>query len=229
MNQLAGPQIAAHELQSFSEAQDVALFAEYARDSQYHLQDGNLIHATALINWSVTKMGLGNVIGPFACIGQPPQKIIKSGCGEIRIGNGNILREYVSVTCPQAGGITRLGDQNYLMTATNINHDCVLEDQVIIGSHSSIAGHCHIMKGCYVGMNAAVHQFSLLGSWALVGMGSTVIKKSRIFPGQKYAGSPVRALGLNQIGLERNGISHAQLAAEKRRYLQLAARPRATG
>ena len=45
----------------------------------------------------------------------------------------------------------------------------------------------------------------------MLGMGCVVTKKSVVKPGHIYVGNPARELGLNTIGLDRNGIDEMRL------------------
>ena len=121
-----------------------------------------------------------NIIGPYAIIGTPPQHSgyykgeIKSN-GSIVIGNGNIIREYTTIHA-STNKTTVIGDNCFLMAHTHVPHDAVLEDNVTLTNNTQIAGHSYIMEGAIVGLNSCVHQYSTIGAYTMLGMGSIVTK-----------------------------------------------------
>ena len=107
------------------------------------------------------------------------------------------------------------------MSNSVIHHDCIIEDDTIICSNVSVAGYVRIMNGAYLGQNSSVHQFQIIGSYAILGMNSCVIKNSIISPGFKFAGVPCKKIGINDIALKRNKISSMLLSKEKKRFQNL--------
>jgi UDP-N-acetylglucosamine acyltransferase len=187
--------------------------------------NGNLIHETAVIDWNVVKMGTGNKIFPFAAIGLEAQHIRAKSEGTIYIGNNNVIREYCSINMPtNQTHRTEIGSNNYIMMYVNVGHDTIIEDEVTISNASQISGHCHIMKGANIGLGCKIHQYQVIGSYAMLGMGTIVTKKLDILPGKVYVGSPARYLKNNEIGLTRNSIDEEKLAFEKFRYIEIRGR-----
>ena len=191
----------------------------------YNIENSNLakkrnsIHPTAIINWGKVRMGSGNVIGPFVCIGTDAQHIAEKSKGIVQIGNNNTFREYVSVHLPTAASlITSIGDDNYFMSSAHVGHDCKVENKAIVTVGAVLNGHVTVMNGAYIGSGAAIHQFQVIGAYAMLGMNSTVTKTSKILPGGKYAGSPAKRIGTNVVALERNNISKAALDGEMARF-----------
>jgi UDP-N-acetylglucosamine acyltransferase len=184
--------------------------------------NGNLIHETAIINWDAVEMGTGNKIYPFAAIGLDAQHIHAKSEGVIRIGNNNVIREYCSINMPTSQRLkTQIGSNNYIMMYVNIGHDTIVEDDVTISNATQVAGHCHLMKGANIGLGCKIHQFQVIGSFSMLGMGTIVTKKVDILPGKIYVGSPARFLKNNGIGLNRNNIDEEKLDAETVRYREI--------
>lgn len=184
--------------------------------------NGNLIHKTAIINWDVVDIGIGNKIYPYATIGFDAVHMREKSEGIIKIGNNNTIREYCSINKPTVlSRLTQIGSNNYLMMYSYIAHDCIVEDNTTISNSVQIGGHCRIMKNANIGFGCMIHQFQVIGSFSMLGMGTIVPKKSQILPGNTYIGSPARYLKQNIIALTRNNIDNATLESELNRYHQL--------
>ncbi len=185
----------------------------------YESIDGNWIHKTAIINWERVKLGKGNAIGPYSCIGTEPPNVSEVSNGFVEIGDANNICEYVTIHLPtQKETGTVLGNNNILMSSAHIGHDCILEDNIVLCNNAAVAGNARIMSGATLALNASVHQFKLIGSWAIVGMNSCVNKSTRAEPGRIYFGVPARDMGWNVVGLNRNNISKGTLNEEIARY-----------
>lgn len=183
------------------------------------VKKNNTIHPTAVINWEKVQMGNGNVVGPFVCIGTDAQHITQKSNGNIHIGNNNTFREFTTVHLPtKISKVTSIGDENYFMCYSHIAHDCKVESQVIVAVGGILNGHVTVMKGAYIGTGVVIHQFQTIGSYSILGMNSTVTKKSQIIPGGKYIGSPAKRVGINQVALDKNSISKEALDNELIRY-----------
>jgi UDP-N-acetylglucosamine acyltransferase len=167
-----------------------------------------MIHETAIIYPNV-KIHPGAHIGPYAVIGGPPQ-VLKN----MNSGHGVIIGEnaYIGPFCQIDGGIknrTIIGENAFLMGNVHVGHDCIIEPYVVISQGAILAGHVHICEGATIGIGATIHQFQIIGHYAMIGMGSVVTRRSinsLIMPGQTWAGAPAQYKGMNQKGLERAGI-----------------------
>lgn len=197
----------------------------------------NFISPSASVHPSV-RIGTGNSIGPFCyigpnvtigdnnifvshvCIGTPAEFRGKCGANGVRIGDGNVFSEFTSVHLP-VDSKTVVGSNVYLMTTSHIAHDCTVEDDVTICNGTQMAGHVTIMRGANIGLGCMIHQYQVIGSYSMLGMGSVVTRGSRIVPGRKYAGNPVRLLGRNSIGIERASVTPEQLHSETDRWKSL--------
>lgn len=186
---------------------------------------GNLIHKTAVIDWDYVEIGTGNKIGPYVCIGEDAQHPRKASSGKIVIGNNNIFREHCSINRPTSWSKeTKIGNSNYLMVGSHIDHDCVLEDNVRLSTQTILSGHVYIMSGAVLGLGVLIHQFQVIGSYTMLGMGAVIPKKLSVTPGYTFAGNPAKLLKKNIIGLDRNSITEDMLKTETDRFLQLKAR-----
>ena len=181
--------------------------------------NGNLVHRTALIDWDKVSIGTGNVIHPYVCIGNDAQHAREKSTGTIEIGNNNIFHSHSNVTMPtRFSEKTIIGSNCFFMTNSMVHHDCIVEDNVTMSNNCVLSGHVHVMKGAIIGLNCNVHQFQVIGSYSMLGMGTIVTPKNRIVPGNIYVGTPARILKENKIGLERNNISQQDLTKETERY-----------
>jgi len=197
-------------------------FACVTNGAPYQLIEGNKIHKTAIINWNYVKIGVGNIFGPNCIIGEDAQHGIMSTSGKVHIGNNNIFREFSCVNRPTTlSEATVVGDRNYFMTSSMVHHDCIIENDVTLCSNAALGGGVTVMNGANLGMNCSVHQFQVIGSYSIIGMNSCVIKKSRVLPGRKHAGTPVKEIGINSIGLKRLNITTEKLKSEEQRFRSL--------
>ena len=180
----------------------------------------NNIHPTAIVDWENVTMGEGNTIGPYACIGTDAQHKSEHSNGIVEIGNNNTIREYVTVHRPLAG-YTKIGNNNYIMCNSHIAHDCIIENDTMVTVNVILLGGVTIMTGANIGSGATVHQRQTIGSYAMIGMNSVVVKNSLIIPGKIYAGVPVKMIGENRIGLERNNVDEKHLNSEIERFYRI--------
>jgi len=168
---------------------------------------GTRIEGHAVIKGPTT-IGENNHIFQFASIGDDPQD--KKYHGEqtrLVVGNGNTIREYCTINrgTIQDQGITRVGDDNWLMAYTHIAHDCVVGDHTIFANNASIAGHVHVGDYAILGGFTGVHQFYRVGAHSITGAGSIV--KQDVPPFVMASGNPAKPYGLNVEGLKRRGFA----------------------
>ena len=183
---------------------------------------GNLIHSTAVINWKKIKIGKDNIIGPYVVIGNSPQWKNKKTSGKIEIGNNNTFNEYCNVHLPTSiTKKTKIGNNNYFMNSTTIDHDCFIENYVQLNSNVILGGNVHVMKNAHLGIKTIVHQNQVIGSYSITGMGSIITKKANIIPGYVYYGKPVKKIKKNFIALKKYKINEKTLDKEKKRFYKL--------
>ena len=166
-----------------------------------------------------TTIGEDCIISPFASIGGPPQDITYKGEEtETIIGRRNTIKEYVTINrgTPRGGGVTRIGDNNFIMAYSHIAHDCKVGSNVIMANCATLAGHVEVEDNVVFGGLCAVHQFCRIGRFAFIS-GLTGVPKD-IPPFMIAAGVRAKLYGLNVIGLERNNFSREEIAKLKKAY-----------
>jgi UDP-N-acetylglucosamine acyltransferase len=166
-----------------------------------------------------TRIGEGNRIYPFVTIGTPPQDLSYKGeYTQVIIGNGNIIREYVTIhrATTKEEWKTQIGNDNYLMAYSHVAHDCVLGNNIILSNGTTLGGHTHIGDHANLGGLVAVHQFVRIGAYAFVG-GKTGVDRD-VPPFMIAAGPRATLYGPNQKGLKRLGFSQEIIDDLKRAY-----------
>jgi UDP-N-acetylglucosamine acyltransferase len=155
----------------------------------------------------------------YAALGAQPQSLKFEGEKTFaKIGDRTVIREFVTVHRGTAfgGGITQVGDDNFLMAYTHIAHDCHTGRSVVLSNNTTLAGHIHIGDHATVGGLVAIHQFVRIGQYAFVGGKAAVVKD--IPPFVIASGDRARLHGLNSVGLKRHGFSQQTLTALKKAY-----------
>ena len=183
--------------------------------------EGTRIGAHVVIDGR-TRIGRGNDIHHYASIGGPPQD--KKYGGEetaLEIGDGNTIREYVTINTGtvQDAGVTRLGDDNWIMAYVHIAHDCQIGSHVVLANLVQLAGHVVLDDWAYLGGGVLVHQFVHVGAHSFLGMQSALA--SDVPPYVTISGSPPRPFGINREGLRRRGFTAESIEAIKRAYRTL--------
>ena len=183
------------------------------------MKSNNDIHPSAVINWDYVDIGEANKIHPFVCIGEDAEHLRAATVGRIKIGHGNVIREFVDIDRPTSHSeLTVIGNNCYIMVHSHISHDCIIENDVQFSVRVTTSGHNHIMTGANLGHGCIIHPFQIIGSYSMLGMGTVVPKKTRIEPGYIYVGNPAKKLKQNKIGLERCCVTKDMLDAETNRY-----------
>lgn len=151
---------------------------------------------------------------PFVSIGLPPQDLKFAGeQSETEIGRRTRIREFVTVHRGTlgGGGVTRIGDDCFLMAQAHVAHDCLLGNNVIMANAATLAGHVLVEDGANIGAYSGVHQFCRVGREAYVGGYSVVVKDA--LPFALTVGNHAKCYGLNKVGMRRRGYSRETLAA----------------
>lgn len=185
---------------------------------QVRIGAGTVVGAHVVIK-GPTSIGVGNRVFQFASIGDDPQD--KKYAGEptrLEIGDRNTIREYCSINrgTTQDAGVTRIGNDNWLMAYTHIAHDCQLGNGVIMSNNATLAGHVHVGDFAILSGFCAVHQFCRIGEHAFIGGLSGVTRD--VLPFMMVAGHPPEPRGINQEGLKRRGFTAEQLRSLKEAY-----------
>jgi UDP-N-acetylglucosamine acyltransferase len=162
-----------------------------------------------------TTIGRDNTIGSFASIGAPPQDLhYKGEPTELIIGDGNQIREYVSIHrgTPDGGGKTVIGNGCMIMAYSHIAHDCRIGDHVIMANVATLAGHVEIGNRVNLGGLVAIHQFCRIGDYTYIGGMSGISKDVPPFVILSGTRNRMRISGINRIGLRRSGLDRETIA-----------------
>jgi UDP-N-acetylglucosamine acyltransferase len=166
------------------------------------------------------RMGSGNRIFPFACLGVAPQDLKYAGePTSVRIGNNNTIREYVTISrgTTGGGGLTTLGDNCLIMCSTHIGHDSQIGSHCILANAATLAGHVIVEDYAVVGALCPIHQFCRIGKHSYIG-GGTVITQDVLPYSLTSAERNCHAYSLNKVGLERRGFTSEQLKQLRHAY-----------
>ena len=161
-----------------------------------------------------TRIGDETHVYPFVSIGLPPQDLKFAGEEtKTEIGMRNRIREFTTIHrgTKGGGGITRLGDDCFLMAQAHVAHDCVIGNGVIMANAATLAGHVTVEDGANIGAYSGVHQFCRIGREAYVGGYSVVVKDA--LPFALTVGNHAKCYGLNKVGMRRRGYSQKTLDA----------------
>ncbi len=160
-----------------------------------------------------TKIGKRNRIFPYAAVGFPCQDLkYKGEPTRLEIGDDNVIREFTTLNrgTVQGGGVTRIGNHNFLMAYVHIAHDCRLGDHIIMANGASLAGHVEVADYASIGAFCLIHQNCRVGTYSFLGSASLINKD--ILPYAKTSASrDAAAYGANRVGLERRGLSAGDL------------------
>jgi UDP-N-acetylglucosamine acyltransferase len=166
-----------------------------------------------------TTLGADNRIFQFASIGSEPQDLKYRGeSSKLIVGNGNIIREYVTLQPGTEGGGMRtvIGDRNLFMANTHVGHDSIVGNRCVIANGAALAGHVVVADGVIIGGLSGIHQFVRLGSVSMIGAGAMVAQD--VPPYCMAQGDRATIQGLNRVGLERNGGTKEDLALLREVY-----------
>lgn len=188
--------------------------------SQVKIGEGTEIGPHTVIE-GPTCIGKDNSIIGQAAIGTAPQDLKYQGEESfLSIGDGNIIREFVTINRGTEGGgrKTTIGNHNALMTGVHIAHDCHVGMGTILTNSATLAGHVEVEDYAIVGAFSGVHQFCRVGTHAFIG-GYSVLTRDAL-PFIKTVGYRNRAAiyGINSLGLKRKEFSSESIKNLKRAY-----------
>ncbi len=169
-----------------------------------------------------TDIGTNTRIFPFASIGHEPQDLkFKGEKSSLIIGSDCTIREGVTMNPGTEGGGSKtvVGDRGTFLANAHVAHDCILGDNIILSNNVMLAGHCQIADNVICGGGSAVHQFSRIGRNAFIG-GMTGIEGD-VIPFGMMRGAHGRLVGLNIIGMKRNGFDRTSIRAASQAFKQL--------
>jgi UDP-N-acetylglucosamine acyltransferase len=161
-----------------------------------------VVHSTAVIYPNV-KIGAYSYIGPFCVIGAPPEKRgAQKYCGVV-IGDSTRLEKAVVIDAGSERA-TVIGNNCMIMSGAHVGHDCYVGHDVTISPKAVIGGHVSLGNVCNIGMNAGVHQYQVIGAFAMIGANSFVTRldpyrsETYIWPYSTYVGTPAKLIGRNK-------------------------------
>ncbi len=181
--------------------------------------EGSWIGPHVVIN-GPTIIGKNNKIFQFCSIGDDPQDKKYEGESEsaLEIGDNNVIREYCSInrgTGP-GGGLTRLGNDNWIMAYVHIAHDCQIGNHTVFANNTTLAGHVLIEDYVILGGFTGVHQFCRIGKHSFSAISTVIVKD--VPPYLMISGNTARPTGLNREGLKRHGLSGEKIDKLKKAY-----------
>lgn len=188
-----------------------------------HLEvgEGSWIGAHVVLDGH-TRIGRRNRIWHFASIGAPPQDKKYAGePTEVEIGEGNTIREYVTINRGTVldARVTRVGNDNWIMAYVHFAHDCQIGNNTIFANACQLAGHVTVGDWAIFGATTLVHQHVHIGAHAFTGMGTYLPQD--LPPYVTAAGNMAKPYGINTEGLKRRGFSPETINGLKRAYRTL--------
>jgi UDP-N-acetylglucosamine acyltransferase len=179
-----------------------------------------LMHHASVGGW--TRMGAENRVHPFAAVGGDPQDLGYRGDEVwLEVGDRNVFREGVTVSRGTAKEqrVTRIGSGCLLMACSHVGHDCVIGDNVILSNAALLAGHCHVEDRAILSGAAAVNHFTTIGRLSYVGGLSRIVMD--VPPFMVVEGHPARVVKVNQVGLQRAGLTPERVRSVRHAYKAL--------
>jgi UDP-N-acetylglucosamine acyltransferase len=185
---------------------------------EVRIGEGTTIGAHCTIEGPTT-LGRDNRVFPHASLGAAPQDMKYRGePTQLHIGDRNTIREFCTFNrgTAQDVGITRIGDDNWIMAYVHIAHDVQLGHRTILANNATLAGHVHVGDWAIIGGLTGIHQFCRVGAHAMVGFQSHVSQD--VPPFMTVAGHPLAVHGFNAEGLRRRQFSPERIAQVKRMH-----------
>jgi UDP-N-acetylglucosamine acyltransferase len=168
-------------------------------------------HARIGSGYGRVRIGTENLIQCGAVLGGPAQDYsYDQGRTELTIGNGNRIGEYVSISLgtQKGGGVTRVGDRNFIMAFAHLGHDCQTADHVVITNATQLAGHVTVEHHALLSGLVGVTQFVRIGAYSFLVAGAFANKD--ILPYTIAEGHWASPRAVNKVGLKRAGFGPAE-------------------
>jgi len=198
--------------------QDVTIGAFSVVGSGVEIGAGTWVGPHAVIN-GPTRIGRQNRIYQFASLGEVPQHLgYKNEPTRLEIGDRNVIREYCTFNrgTVTGGGVTRLGNDNFIMAYCHVAHDCQVGNNTVFANCASLAGHVTIGDHAMLGGFTVAHQFCRIGAYCMTALGTITFRD--IPPYVTASGNPAEPHGLNLRGLKRHGFSDDVIEALRQTY-----------
>jgi UDP-N-acetylglucosamine acyltransferase len=169
-----------------------------------------------------TRIGRNNHIHAHAALGGDPQD--KKFAGErtqLVIGDDNVIREFCTLHrgTGNGGGVTRIGDDNWILAYVHIAHDCIVGSHCIFSNNAALAGHVLVGDHVVLAGYSLIHQFCRIGDHAFTAMGAKI--NADVPPFVLVGGDYAVPRGINAEGLKRRGFGPEQVRAIRRAYKTL--------
>ncbi len=200
---------------------DVSVGAYSLIGPQVKIASGTRIGPHVVIEGD-TSIGRDNQIFQFCSIGAIPQdKKHDDEPTRLEIGDRNTIREYCSFNLGTAQdvGVTRIGNDNWIMAYVHVAHDCQVGDNATFANNATLAGHVHVGDWAILGGFTGVHQFARVGAHSFCAVGTVLLQD--LPPFVTVAGNPAKPHGINSEGLRRRGYSSDDIMNIKRAYRAL--------
>jgi UDP-N-acetylglucosamine acyltransferase len=183
------------------------------------LGEGCVLHEHAIVQ-GPSKIGRNNIFYPFCVVGGDPQDLrFRGERTELVVGEGNTIREYVTITrgTVGGGGKTTIGSGSLFLAGSHVGHDCYVGDHTLFVNGATLAGHVTVEDYATIGFQSPVHQFCRVGRYAYIGA-STVITQDVPPFSRVVTERETKSYGVNTIGLERKGFSEERLKVLARAF-----------
>ena len=159
-------------------------------------------------------VGKNNWLTGAAYVGMPPQDwSYKGEHKRFVMGDSNVIRENVTLHRGAHTDITTMGSNCMLMANSHIGHDCRVGNNVVMVNCASAAGHVEIGDRALISGLAGIHQFTRIGRFAMISGGG--MANQDIIPYVTAQGDRAKPVGLNLVGMRRNGFTREQIKAVK--------------
>jgi UDP-N-acetylglucosamine acyltransferase len=164
-----------------------------------------------------TVIGANNRFHAGCVIGDAPQDLkYKGEPTRLRIGSNNVFREHFTAhRSTKTDGETVIGSDGFFMANSHVAHNCVIGDHVIMANGALLGGYAVVQDRAFISGNCCVHQFTRVGTMALMQGGSAV---SQDLPPYCISCGANELSGLNIVGLRRAGITAEERLELKRLY-----------
>ena len=194
---------------------DVEVAAYAVIGAHVRIGEGTRIGPHTVVDGHTT-LGRDNRVFQFCSIGGPPQD--KKYAGEptrLEIGHGNTIREFCTLNTGtvQDAGVTRIGDDNWIMAYVHVAHDCQIGSHTILANAVQLGGHVQLGDWAFLGGLSGVHQFVRVGAHAMTGFQTRLSQD--LPPYVTASGNPAEAQGINQEGLKRRGFGAERIDVVK--------------
>jgi UDP-N-acetylglucosamine acyltransferase len=200
---------------------DVRVGAYTVIGADVEIGDGCMIgsHVSIL---GPTRIGRNNRIHSHAALGDDPQdKKFHGERTELIIGDDNVIREFCTLHrgTGTGGGVTRIGNDNWLLAYVHVAHDCIVGSHCVFSNNCALAGHVVVGDWVILGGFTLLHQFCRVGDHAFTAMNAKI--NADVPPFVLVGGDYAVPRGINSEGLKRRGFDADRVRRIKRAYRTL--------